>query len=529
MAEKHAVVTLVESKVKDYISTLLISYGEKKTRDIISDPARRGIAAQTLAKEIWTIIETQNPDYITKLIKRIGEGPAKWRFIATIDSIIAKKGKEYVKLLKFEKRVKELSDNVDKNYGHLPKKERDEILAHWVDRSKSLWKGRGDLDDDLIKKLDERSEERKKEKEILKERKQKQKDITKKWERGKKSIGGHGEDFFKEGFGDAEIGVGSKLGDSHWTEQRDVWMKWYEQEMENLRTAREKDDISPEEFRKNASALKKYVSSKMGTRGKWSWGMSRAGNSKYGTHLMQVVQLIALTAVGAVVTASFNSLWFFFGFLSVALYFLVPNPNDYEPNKDHKIGSKNWAKSFNPFGKEYTPHNGIAFVKSAAKIAAIMCFAYAFKDLGEIFNIVYIGIAIFGYFLLKVDYDPEVPAEFIESVFRFFIGIFFIPTIFVNIFDSWVLGAIALAFFAVPPLPAAENKNIATVLSRGLSGATAYYEMADKFVFGGLMLFALIGAGVLPLPFLWRPEMYFIQNDHGSLWIFFTKTSIKLS
>ena len=115
--------------------------------------------------------------------------------------------------------------------------------------------------------------------------------------------------------------------------------------------------------------------------------------------------------------------------------------------------------------------------------------------MGDVFNIFYIGIAIGGYFLMKVDYDPNTPAEFIESVFRFFIGIFFIPSIFINIFDSWVLGAIALAFFAVPPLPSSDNENLGQVLSRGLSGATAYYEMFDKFLFAGLMLIALIGSG----------------------------------
>lgn len=287
--------------------------------------------------------------------------------------------------------------------------------------------------------------------------------------------------------------------DAHWTEQRDAWINFYNQEMENLRTALRKGDIEDNQFERETRSLKNYVNKKLGKdiglRGKWSWRMKRATSSKYGTHLLQVAQVLALSIVGVVATASFNSLWFFFGFLSIGLYFMIPNPSDYEPRKDQKINMMSWL----PVGqKSRSTHNTTAFLRSFAKVAAIICFAYAFKDLGDVFNIFYIGIAIFGYFLLKVEYDPDVPAEFIESVFRFFIGIFFIPTIFVTIFDSWVLGAIALAFFAVPPLPAAENKNIAVVLSRGLSGATAYYEIADKFIFGALMLFALIGSGALP-------------------------------
>jgi len=42
-----------------------------------------------------------------------------------------------------------------------------------------------------------------------------------------------------------------------------------------------------------------------------------------------------------------------------------------------------------------------------------------------------------------------------------------------------------------------KGQNIAEVLARGLSGQTAYYEMFDKLLFMGLMLFALIGSGSL--------------------------------
>jgi hypothetical protein len=350
---------------------------------------------------------------------------------------------------------------------------------------------------DEIDKAEAREE---KLKELERVTKRKEKELEK--EREKARVIGHKEDYFTKKLADEnKIGFSAGFGNAHWTEQRDALMDFYNQEMENLRSAYQKGDIDHKEFRKHAGDLKDYVNQKMGRRGRWTWRSKKMYEHHYSKQLKNVALVLALAIVGVVVASTTGSNYFLIAFLSVAVYLMVPDPKNIEFQKDVKLGSNEWIKSFNPLGKSYSHHNGNSFLRSLAKVSAIVFFSFGFKDLGDVFNIFYIGIAIFGYFLLKVDYDPDVPAEFIESVFRFFIGIVFIPQIFVNIFDSWVLGAIALAFFAVPPLPAAENKNIAAVLSRGLSGATAIYEILDKVVFAFLMLFALIGSGVLPIPF----------------------------
>ena len=274
-------------------------------------------------------------------------------------------------------------------------------------------------------------------------------------------------------------------------EKNNAFMDWYNEEMENLRTAYKKDDISPDEFRKGKKALRDALKKEtgIGAIGRGARKIGGAHKTKWGMQMSKLAGVIGLIAVGVTVTATTGSWYFFAGFLGIALYLMAPNPKDIDHPKGQKLTMMSWL----PIGeKSKSTHNTAAFFRSLGKVTAIICFSFGMKDLGSVFNILYIAVAVGGYFLLKVEYDPDVPAEFIESVFRFFVGIFFIPQIFVNIFGSWVLGAIALAFFAVPPLPSSDNKNVASVLSRGLSGATAYYEMFDKFIFGGLIMIALI-------------------------------------
>jgi len=210
----------------------------------------------------------------------------------------------------------------------------------------------------------------------------------------------------------------------------------------------------------------------------------------------KVIFIVALIGIGAVIAASLGNMWFFFGFLSLGLYFLTPPPSEI---KDYVEGPLSWQHMI-PFGQKGGNHSGFAWIRSITKVSAIICFAYGFKSMGDIFNIFFIITCLVGYFSLKLSYDPKQPGEFIESLLRFgILGCYFIPLyVFASIFNSYVLAAIAFAFFAIPPMPnTSKGQDLTEVLARGLSGQTAYYEMFDKLLFSGLMLFALIGSGAL--------------------------------
>jgi hypothetical protein len=211
--------------------------------------------------------------------------------------------------------------------------------------------------------------------------------------------------------------------------------------------------------------------------------------------IKKVIFIVALIGIGAVIAASLGNMWFFFGFLSVGLFFLTPPPNEIE----HEGGPLSWGHMI-PFAGKGGAHSGFAWIRSITKVAAIICFAYGFKSMGDIFNTFFIITCLGGYFALKLTYSPDRPGDFIESLLRFgILGCYFIPFIvFAGIFNSYVLAAIAFAFFAIPPMPeTSKGQNLGEILSRGLSGQTAYYEMFDKLLFLGLMFFALLGSGVL--------------------------------
>ena len=215
---------------------------------------------------------------------------------------------------------------------------------------------------------------------------------------------------------------------------------------------------------------------------------------KAGPEVTKGVFAAAIIGIGAVISSLFGNYWFFIGFLSVGLYVLTPSPD----SGKFQEGPMGWGHIL-PWAQGGS-HAGFAWIKSITKVSAIICFAYGFKTLGDVFNIFFVITCLAGYFSLKVGYDPGKPGEFIESLLRFgILGCYFIPLyVFASIFNSYVLAAIAFAFFAIPPMPnTSGNQNLAEVLARGLSGQTAYYEMFDKLLFSGLMLFALLGSGVL--------------------------------
>ncbi|RLJ06417.1 MAG: hypothetical protein DRP16_05215, partial [Candidatus Aenigmatarchaeota archaeon] len=214
---------------------------------------------------------------------------------------------------------------------------------------------------------------------------------------------------------------------------------------------------------------------------------------RWGPEVAKGIPVAALIGIGAVVSISLKNYYFFFAFLSWALNVLVPSPD----SGTFEEGPMGWGHVL-PWAQGGS-HAGFAWLKSITKVTSIILFALAFKNMGDMFNIFFILTCLMGYFMLKIQYNPKYPGEFIESLLRFgVLGCYFIPfQIFAVIFNSYVLAAMAFAFFAIPPMPETTAGNISEILARGLSGQTAYYEMFDKLLFLILMFFALIGSGSL--------------------------------
>ncbi len=207
-----------------------------------------------------------------------------------------------------------------------------------------------------------------------------------------------------------------------------------------------------------------------------------------------VLTAFIFVGMGVALAAAMGNVWFMLAFYSVGLFALIPAPPEYT-GPPVAWGDLNFTA--NVFW--HSSHHGLAFIRSMAKISAIICFAMAFRDIGGVFNIPMILVAFMGYFSLKIRYNRRVPGELMESLLRFgFLGAYFIPfMIFSSIFESWVLVVIAFAFFAIPPIP--EDKEGAML--------TVQTDFFLKVLFAVLMFIALFGSGALaPLGF--QPEMF---------------------
>jgi hypothetical protein len=273
----------------------------------------------------------------------------------------------------------------------------------------------------------------------------------------------------------------------------------FEKRLEPIQKKYWKGEIDDDEYQRQKDALETEISTS-GTVHKKGWAVDRVGGplnklaKKGGEGMLHAFFAACLVGIGALISAIFGNWWFFFGFLSVSINFLIPSPDKGEFEKmpmgwGHILP---WAQGGS--------HAGFAWMKSITKVSAIIFFAYGFKSMGDVFNVFFIITCLAGYFSLKLTYSPERPGDFIESLLRFgILGCYFIPFIvFAGIFNSYVLAAIAFAFFAIPPMPeTSKGQNLGEILSRGLSGQTAYYEMFDKLLFIVLMGFALIASGSL--------------------------------
>lgn len=216
--------------------------------------------------------------------------------------------------------------------------------------------------------------------------------------------------------------------------------------------------------------------------------------NKVGKLVMKGFILACFVGLGAVATVAIGlPIVFFLGFLGWGIYYLLPDPNDFKIPDEIKNLSEDNPLKWNmiiPFygGKSTYVRNanmGWGVLRSVVKIGVFACFIIGvYTSAVPLGNIVLIILAFFGYYSLKITYDVEKPYELIESLLRFAgLGFYFIPwVIMYGIFDSMLLALIAMAFFAIPPIPK-ERKN---------SELFMMYDFYDKIIFAIIMGVVLV-------------------------------------
>ena len=219
--------------------------------------------------------------------------------------------------------------------------------------------------------------------------------------------------------------------------------------------------------------------------------------NRWGKEVMKVFTMIIFVALGIAISGAFGSILFLFGFLSWALYYIFPSPDEGTPPRELARQLKENPLTWRMVGSRAflrNPHTVWGVLKTVFKLSTFILFIFGvwYSPIVPLKNIVLIVLCFGAYFSLKMTYNTHMPHQFIESVIRFgLLGAFFIPwVIFYGIFQSGLLALLAMAFFMIPPI-AEDKQNTETF---------GMYVMADKFIFFGLMVVALIASGVLPLP-----------------------------
>lgn len=213
-------------------------------------------------------------------------------------------------------------------------------------------------------------------------------------------------------------------------------------------------------------------------------------HEKYGPIVTKGIMMAAMVGIGAVIAGTFGSTWFFFGFLAWGLYYLTPDPEEFEiPHDLENMLRKNPLSWGILFSSRYlrNERTGWGFLRSFFKLSAYFCFIWAlWNNLNIPFvTPVLIAVSFMGYYSFAIEYDTKKPYEVFESLIRFGgLGMLFIPWfIFYGLFDSIVIALIAMAFFAIPPIP--HNREDSELFRM--------YEIYDKMIFVILMIIVLFG------------------------------------
>lgn len=217
----------------------------------------------------------------------------------------------------------------------------------------------------------------------------------------------------------------------------------------------------------------------------------------WGDYVMQSFSIIIFVAFGLATSIFFRSYMFMGAFLCWMMVHLLPEgeiPEELLERTEINVKWKDvrgWLKSA---GKMENTNAGFGVLRSMFKMTSISLFIFAIRGGQVPFpNILLMITAFVGYYSLKLTYEPNRPSSVIESTVRLFVGFIVIPFwVVYHIFQSMVLVFIAIAFFAIPPMPRKKSEEGSYIFMN--------YFMFDRFIFAGFMLLALFGSGVLPIP-----------------------------
>lgn len=228
------------------------------------------------------------------------------------------------------------------------------------------------------------------------------------------------------------------------------------------------------------------------------WSESWFGGA-WGGHVMQVISVLAMIIGGMIVSQLIEGTWagsFTLGFLMLGVSTMLPGYREVEGFDKIALNLKpqDIKRAYKVISHiRHNPHTGSSFIKSALKFFAVYFFVTGANNstvIGWLSNIVMIIVAALAYFSFSTKYDPNVPGQIFEAVGRFFIGIIVIPwMVFYGIFQSFVLGLMATAFFAVPPVATKESGE----------GEKVMLGEYGRWIFAIIMLFALFGSGIMPV------------------------------
>jgi len=216
---------------------------------------------------------------------------------------------------------------------------------------------------------------------------------------------------------------------------------------------------------------------------------------KIGPMVLHGLTLAAFVGIGAVISGILGSIMFFLAFLSWGIYYVIPNPRHFDLPKDleKELAERKMPDIFTPgmleFYRRYfaNEHSAYGFLRTLAKTSTFVFFIWGLWNNNSVpfLNIVLLLISFIGYYSFRITYDPERPYELMESLMRFVVlGVFVIPfLIFYQLFDSLVLALIAVAFFAIPPIPSDRDRSELFIM----------YDFYDKLIFVIIMGAVLIG------------------------------------
>ena len=235
---------------------------------------------------------------------------------------------------------------------------------------------------------------------------------------------------------------------------------------------------------------------------------------KWGNHVMKVFNALIVIIAGLVISYFFEGNlggYFTWGFMCLAAVTVFPKPHPIE-----KLG-KNVILTYPVAAKLlFTGDKGMTFgaLRSGLKFFAIVFLIWGAQNstaIGFLGNIVMILVAAISYFSLSAEFDPSTPGMIFEPVAKFFIGLIIIPWwVFYGIFQSFILGLMAMAFFAVPP-----------IATKSEEGEAAMRGELTRWLFLGIMVFTLFASGVFGDTSIWGMTTWGLTGAFKSTFLYF--------